>query len=174
MFTYVPEDVEFAYNIKWTILSHIRYMLNYRQVFEDLPNKILPESHLYDSLSDTYNNLPAFGIDYIGKRSPDEQGEDLFAIKFISRGYDVSPGFIWGNQTLNRLVLKIHDFLMHNFSELSRGNNLIIYDFGKISISPEPTSTSFSMRLIESSIDRGDIDAKRGSFDMVYSILTNI
>jgi hypothetical protein len=172
--TYTPIALEIAYHIKWTLLWHIRYIVNYNKIFEDIAPSGLSKDHFYDALSTEYNNLPAFGIDYFGKRTVQGQQEDIFIIRYVGKNVQISPLSKYGTKSENERLLRVHDHIFCNFKKLSDSNDLTILKFLEDELSPRESSAQFNMLLLDSIPSRDDVTHSRvNALEFTYSIGIN-
>jgi hypothetical protein len=174
LFDYKPTELQVSYNIKWTILHHIKYIVNRVKLFDNLYPDGLDGTHFYDALSQEYKNLPAFGIDYLGKRVVGAELEDLFLIRYVGMNVQIIPENRFGIVTDNRTLLTLHDLLYYNFEKLSRNNSLIMYTFEHDKLDPNLTQIGFSMELLDSIPSRDEkTHARVNQFEMTYGVVIN-
>ncbi len=175
VFTYETDQFRPAYDIKWTILQHIRHIVNRNKVFSDLFSSGLPEDHFYDALSNEYKLLPAFGVDYVGKRVVGSEVQDLFLIRYVGKRIEIKPFNRYGIQSENRRLLNIHDDLYNNFIKLSRRNGLVILQFRDDTLDPVESAVGFTMDLLDSIPSRDEnTHARVNSLEMTYGLKINL
>lgn len=175
LFDYSVIVKERSYNIKWTILKHIQYMMNREKIFNDLFSSGLGDDHFYDSLSIESKNIPAFGVDYFGKRSNPEGLEDLYQIRYVGRQIEIKSNNRFGIESNNRTLLMVHDIIIFNFTELNQMNRLEIFNFPVPDIQPVKSGHTFSMDLLESVPSRNEITHSRvNAMEFTYSVKYNI
>jgi len=175
LFSYPVDEKERAYNIKWTILKHIQHIINRSGIFdEELPDG-LEDDHFYDSLDIDSAERPAFGVDYLGKRTEPEGLMDLFVVRYVGKIIRLDPRAKFGVQSTNRQLLFIHDLIVENFTKLDQSNSLQIYNFSSPDIVPVPSGKAFSMKLIES-IPSKDVmsNSRVNAIEFTYDVNFNI
>jgi hypothetical protein len=149
-------------------------MMNYHRVFNDEEPNGLDNDHFFDAISENYSPLPAFGIDYMGKRVLTSDAEDLFLIRYKGRNTKISAQSKYGEHTENDRLLRIHDILFYNFKWLSKNNDLTIFKFLENNLDPTNTQTQFEMELIDSLIlVNPETQARVNSLEMTYQIILN-
>ncbi len=174
IFDYAVREFRPAYNIKWTILMHLRHIVNRNKIFVDLYPDGLDENHFFDSLSSEYKILPAFGVDYLGKRVVSADVEDLFMVRYVGRAIDIIPLNRYGIASENRRLLAVHDDIFHNFQWLSKDNKLRIYKFRDDTLDPIISNIAFTMDLLDSIPSRDEATHTRvNSLEMTFSSKIN-
>lgn len=175
LFSYNTTELSISYHLKWTILHHIKYIVNKNKIFEDDFPDGLDVSHFYDALSGSYANLPAFGVDYLGKRVVGDILEDLYMLRYVGKTVSIIPTNRYGVMTENGRLLKLHDHLFYNFERLGRSNELIVYKFLDENLDPQLTQIGFTMELLDS-IPTADekTHARVNQFEMTFGVKINM
>ena len=175
-----PGTFEVNYNIKWTILKWVQYIVNDIGIFskEDIgPGAIspyFPDNHLYDAISNEYNRMPAFGSDFMHTVESDStvnRYEYIHKLVYRGRLIDITPEEKYGVKSKNKQLIKIHDCIAFNFEKLSTDNQLVVLNFTDEFNEPRKTAEQFSMRLIESSFPDDPEFTRTNSIDWTYGVL---
>ena len=68
-YTFAIEEVELSYNIKWTMLKVVQYIVNNSDLKKKVfGNKKLDDEHFADAIRDSYTAVPVFAVEYDGVR----------------------------------------------------------------------------------------------------------
>ena len=174
MFDYSVDEKEHSYNIKWTILKHIQYMINKAKVFKEIFPGGLSDDHFYDALSVESKNLPAFGVDYFGKRAVGGGAEDIYQIRYVGRQIEISANNRFGVESNNRILLFVHDLIINNFTKLNQLNKLEIFNFPVPDIEPVKSGHTFTMELLETVPSRDEVTHSRvNAMEFTFSVKFN-
>jgi hypothetical protein len=143
-------------------------------MFADMFPDGLDDRHFFDALSTSYAPLPAFGVDYLGKRVVGGDVEDLYMIRYVGKNVDIKPLNRYGVTSENRRLLAIHDDIYSNFEEMSRKNELKIYKFRDNNLDPIISDIAFTMDLLDSipSVDEAT-HSRVNSLEMTFSSKIN-
>ncbi len=107
------EEDDFSYNVKWTLLMHVRHIVR-GDTFVKQFDKLLPDESFLDSTPFEYGQDPIFGVEYMGMREGSESSVDpqpggMYIIAFRGVSAGIRPKSEYGVDSRNRRLLFLHD-----------------------------------------------------------------
>jgi hypothetical protein len=133
--SYPVKESETTYNIKWTILSHIKYWIGKEKkliaLFDGVLHNVTPaEKSFVDFLPEEAPPHPLFACDFLGFREFDNNvfGR-MFAVQYRGVKINFKPSNKFGENNANRGLEFLHDTLIKNFSYMSIHAGIEIYNF---------------------------------------------
>lgn len=175
MHTYKVREAEFSYNVKWTILSHVKYMVTtskiLRQLFDDEFTKLREESFI-DSLPENTVNYPVFAVDYLGEKTNPGGTLGTYVIAYRGAENTFLPNAVHGQMTLKRKLQLLHDTFLITFASIEEDTSgIILYDFTKQGNVPKDTGVNFKMTFEETSFEVDPTTGRAlGGIDWIFSI----
>lgn len=175
MHTYKVRELELSYNVKWTILSHVKYMVTtskiLRELFDDEFNKLREQSFI-DSLPENRTSYPQFGVDYLGEKMNPGGTLGTYVIAYRGAENTFLPNHIHGEWTLKRKLQMLHDSFIVTFADIEQDNSGIpLYDFTKQGNVPSDLDVNFKMTFEETSFEVDPATGRAmGGVDWIFSI----
>jgi len=166
---------EFIYNVKWTILSHLRYMMLSEPLNYIWGEERLSDESFVDSTPARLSSRPLFGVEFMGLErviAKNTFNEGLvFVISYRSRRGNVRLESEYGTISDSRKLILIHDTIITNFGMLSGENKLEVWDFRSEADIPRKLNKLIKMDLRESSFDMDEVTGERANgVDFVYAV----
>jgi len=161
---------EMIHNMKWTILSHLKYIVLSND-FNDKWEPHLTDRNFVDSTPSFLTTTPLFGVEFQGNQEITEGLAALFEIVYrgITGPIELEHG--WGVMSPSRRLSFIHDSICLNFYELDRLQNIRIYNFTEPSNIPSDTGKLMMMKFVESSFVTDDQTGSRmDGINWVYEV----
>lgn len=171
-------ESEWTYNIKWTILSMIAYMITKEKPLSDLFDKVLHDSvdavQFADYLPEILTDKPVFACDFLGHRSFAPNTVDrLYVVQYRGVMGTFSPSSEPGEENLSRAIEFLHDSLITNFVHLSAHHRLKIFDFRQKGVTPRDTTSLMAMHIEESTFEYDpSTGARLNGLNLMYRVET--
>lgn len=174
MHDYKVRELELSYNIKWTILSHIKYMVTtsmiLKQLFADEFTKLREESFI-DSLPENRTPYPLFAVDYLGEKMNPTGTMGTYVIAYRGAENVFVPNSVHGKMTLKRKLQLLHDTFICTLADVETDNSgLALYDFTKEG-EPKDLCMNFKMNFEETSFEVDPATGRAmGGIDWIFSV----
>jgi hypothetical protein len=172
----VDED-DLSYNVKWTLLSHIRQIAK-SDTFRRQFDKDLPDSSFIDSTPFEWGVDPVFGVEYMGVREQvggSFESVGLYIISFRGASQPLQPLNEFGIDSRSRRLLFLHDSMKLNLKNRGEGSTgLTVLNFRNKDNTPTPIAPEKTITLVflESSFPLAEQSTRRlEGFDLVYNVI---
>lgn len=176
MHSYKVREVELSYNIKWTILSHVKYIVTTSKVlaslFDSEFTKLREESFI-DSLPESRTPYPQFAVDYLGERMNPGGTLGTYVISFRGADNSFMPNSMYGIMTLKRKLQLLHDTIVATLGDSAQEDNsgLKLYDFTAEGNEPAGTGLNFNLSFEETTFEADPATGRQmGGIDWVFSV----
>jgi len=173
-YTYAAALIESSYNIKWTILSNVKYIVTSRQELNRMftgEGMELQDESFIDFLPENRGAYPVFAVDYLGERLNPSGSTGAYVISYRGNDNNFQLNHSYGIMGVKRHIQHLHDSMIATFKALSHDAGTKLYDFTNPDNAPVDTCKLFTMKLEESSFEQNPMTGRpMGGFDLIYSV----
>ena len=170
---YYPDFIEQSYNVKWTLLSHVKYIVTKKKELNDIftgANELTDRSFV-DFLPENRPAYPVFAVDYLGERNGPTGSVGTYAIEYRGNDSKFELNYSYGIVGVKRSIQVLHDSIIGTLRGEYLSAGIHMYDFTDHNNPPRDTGHLFEITLEESTFEFNPITQKpMGGFDLIYSV----
>jgi hypothetical protein len=170
IFSYNALESNLSHNIKWTLLSHVKYIVT-SVGFESLWPSPLKDENFGDTTPTRLTNKPMFGVEFMGLQNIATGNKGIYIVSYRGPRRQITLKHEWAKMSESRRLCFLHDSILANLGELERKQSLDIYDFANKNNPPSKTGKIMNLEFIDSSFDVDDNTGERfDSCDWSFAI----
>ena len=145
-----------TYNMKWTLLSHVKYIAT-REEFNHIWEPKLTDRSFVDSTPSKFMDIQIFGVDFMGRG---DRG-------LIAR---VGLSSEWGEPSPSKNLAFMHDVIILSLAEQNRKQLIKLYDFIEPSRMPKDLKKYIACDFVESNYATNDFGEREEGINWVYAV----
>lgn len=156
-----------VHNVKWTLLSNLRYIVSQKD-FNGFWEPKLTDENFADSTPSKLMGKPMFGVEFMGKP---EGIEGLYEMAYRGPRSTIELNHTWALMSPASKLGFIHDSVILTLAEEERRQRVKLYDFTEESAVPTDTGKLLKLEFIESSFEIDEATGeRREGINWVYSV----
>lgn len=158
-----------TYNMKWTLLSHVKYIVLSEELSGIWEPKLTDHSFV-DSTPSKFQTVPIFGVDFMGRGEVNNRNSYMFEVVYRGLRQSIGLSHEWGKPTPSKNLSLIHDAVILNIADQDRKQLISLYDFTEESRVPVNTNRFVEFEFVESSYATNDFGEREEGINWVYAI----
>lgn len=151
-----------VYNIKWTLLSHVKYITQSKE-FTLVWDTPLGDENYMDAIPGSFQGKPIFGVEFMGMQEVAGGKKGVYIISYRGSHGAIKIKSEWGIESPSRKLGFIHDSILLNFFSLERKQDLKIYNFVNGDNVPPDTNKLMHLEFVGSNFLQDEESGERAN-----------
>lgn len=158
-----------TYNMKWTLLSHVKYIIMSEE-FNHVWEPKLNDTSFVDSTPNKFLTVPMFGVDFMGRGEVNNRQSFMFEIVYRGLRQQIALSHEWGIKNPSKNLALVHDAIIINIADQDRRQLIKLFDFKMPNRKPIDTGKMMEFEFVESNYSSNEFGEREEGINWVYAI----